>query len=213
MPVANPGRIPQLSTRDLLIIVAIVALGMAVGWPMVAGEPTPEVESNAMVWLDGNYLDPANTFGPPDIESCLSMATDYLHSPQAVQDVLEDPAVSSLPSPPPKAVVERCLQEEIRICRWGSVYLMKCRLSVDETERDTAILNAAASTLTKELGSGPGSWNRVVKMATAPASPVIRHSGPLGVMFSLAILGLTLTAFATARTFRGHISRIRHTRS
>ena len=112
---------------------------------------------------DGNP-DPADPFRIPNVESSLGMAMDYLQSPQAVQDVLKDPALSSLPSAPSQAVVAKCLREKIGIYRRGSVCLMKCWLTVDEpAPHDTAILDATASSLRKRMRAGPGAFRGVIE--------------------------------------------------
>jgi hypothetical protein len=210
IPAPSPRLKPPLSTRDLLIIVAIVALMTGVGWPIVEQKMKPRVESSALARIEPPLPGKPSGKWVLDEQACLSKSSDYLRSPQAVQDVLRDTAVLSLPSRPSAAVVERCLRERIRIEFLAGTFLMRCSVTVDEPARDTAILNAAESALMKQQLAGPRGVTAIIELGKPPMLRAIPFRSALAAMFSLVILGLTLAAFASVRSLGGYISRARH---
>ena len=202
LPLAWNLRKSPLRMADLLAFVAIVALWMTLGGPILDRRHKSRVEASVLVRVEPSFTAikglPSKTV---DIDQFASDCGKYLRSPQAVQDVLGDTAISSLPSPPTKATVERCSGQKIQVGVIPGTFLMKCSLSVDEPARDTAILNAAAKAMLKGLPSPPGGLVQLISSATPPKLSASHNRFEFSAVFILFSLFWSLVTFALLRTF------------
>src|SRR5207248_181283 len=98
MSILMPGRSDKgLSrTAELLMIVAMVAIGLAFGWPVLEHKLRPRVEVKAYIKLD------PSTPGSPGLATVQSCA-EYLRSAQAVEDVRNHPTLAGPGSGPTSA--------------------------------------------------------------------------------------------------------------
>ena len=189
-------------TADLLGFVGIVAVWMTVTVPIFYRKPPPpRVRADVLIRVEPPFATmmkglPLNRVG---VEKLASDYGEYLRSSQAVQDVLSDPAVSSLPSSPTADTVERCLSKQIQVVALGGTYLIDCWLIADDPARDTAILNAAATSIVIGQTRPPGYLVTILAPATPNTVPVPdRVVSPVWLI--LFILIVSLVSFALLRT-------------
>src|SRR4051794_10524648 len=88
----TPGKTRRLSfrTTDLMVVVAIVALGLA-AWPIVDRAGTRPPEAVAWLRIDVPPLLPPQPYDFSSLKAAVTTeAHDYLLSPQALQEVRRD---------------------------------------------------------------------------------------------------------------------------
>jgi len=171
--VALPRLCLRFGVRTHVIAVAVVALGL-VGWSVVERAWMPQGEVSTC-FLSGQ----ASPDRPNEnlAQVAASEARDYFRSLEAIKDVRTDRFTATLSSPPAPSDLER-----IRVTVEPNTNWVRCFLHVNHPIRDTAILNAAVSSMVRHHGRDPAST------AAPPRLPSLLRRGVAAVVYSLFAL-------------------------
>jgi hypothetical protein len=175
---------------------------MAVGWPVIEQIFMPRYEAQTIVrleWRPGSTL--SSNF-QQRFQAALDKAGDQLKSPEGLNTIKGQPAITALPKPPTTAHLERCVRQRLRITAIPNTFLAYCSLVCDDPESDVAILNAATSSLLNHLGEPAV----IVSVARPPRSPPPSRypqlRGFLGAIVSVIALALILALLLAAKAIR-----------
>src|SRR5262245_23706698 len=125
MSASSDRRRLPLRTADVLVIVAFVAIGMTFVWPSIERGLTSRIKAQVLIRVD-------SPFAPGQgMEDSVLTGSDYLRSSQALEDVRDDPNVSSLSPPPTVGALASCLRERIKLSIIPGTILVSCSLEVD----------------------------------------------------------------------------------
>ena len=181
---------------DLLFLVAVVALGLRLGAPLVESiwlAPAPRAVSQIR-FVPKDHGQPGHS---PETAAVASIQA-YLRSPQANVDLLSDPLASAFtPSPTPFDL------SRIRIGHVPRTNYLQFDLTVEDA-RDTRVLNSVVTSALAHLG---GDW-QINYQASPPSRATIRRRATLPALYALYVVLLSLIGLAAIRGFRSWTRRI-----
>ena len=176
----------RFGLRAQLLAVALLGLGLA-GWPLVERRSITPARTTAILQVSRTQFAGANT-----LQTAINEASLYLHSPQALYDIREDPLALKLTSPPSPVDMQRI--------RLASMYdnLVICSMETNDPIRDQKILDASIVSLMK--GAGKGRFT-ILMPAVSVRSP-LRHRVLVVFVYTLVCLFLSAIFVMTSRALR-----------
>jgi hypothetical protein len=190
----------RLRTSDCMAFLAIVAIWITLGKPMIQQSSTPSAEASVLIRFEVPCLPtPIAQTREDHALAYLIRCSNYLRSPQAARDVLADPRIRTQAFPPAEVELRRQLQESLRIELISNTFLIRCSLDVDDPAPDTALLNAVAQVIVEPPHRGLEERITLLSLATPPTLPAtLPRAIDLGIDWFL-ILVASLATFATLR--------------